>query len=71
MSLGGRIAGVREDIADSEALEKGKKAGSKALKTAADGCGFAAYLAAKLVRPLTRRVRDEYQAYKDSVGQEE
>jgi len=78
MSLKNRIAQVREDIADSEALEKGKSGGKVALKTVADGCGFTAFLAAKLVSPATKMVKRgysvmkaEYEAYQRTVAKEE
>jgi len=66
MDLKNRAARIHERIEDSEALEKGKNAGKKVVEVAADGCGFAAHLFGKLVRPVTRRVRDEYRAYKNT-----
>ena len=70
MSLRSRISGFGNAVADSKALSESKKAGKSAGTAIADGCGFCAFLAAKLVRPLTSRVSSSYKAYKQSVAQE-
>ena len=66
MDLKNRAARIHERIEDSEALEKGKKVGGEVVKVAADGCEFAFFLFRKLVRPVTRRVRDQYREYKST-----